>query len=150
VKQEPNRREEKNMTNKPEKTFRAGAVSATIWKNHGKKDENNKETEYNTIAITRSYTDKDGKWQNTDSFRVNDLAKVSLVASKAFEYLMLKEKSNEDIQEEKQEEVVTEAVIDNPKITKTDAIVSMKLKLGLNDEQASKVYDMNVARHGEF
>jgi len=79
--------------NKPIKKFRAGSISATIWKNTGK-DKNQKDTEFKTITIDRSYTDKEDKWQTTNSMRINDLPKVELVARKAYEYLTLKEDGN--------------------------------------------------------
>ena len=39
---------------------------------------------------------RNGKWQSTNSFRVQDLPRVELVARKAYEFLSLKEKSGED------------------------------------------------------
>jgi len=78
--------------NKPIKKFKAGGVSATIWKNTNKV--NGKDVEFQTIAIDRSYTDKDKKWRTTSSMRINDLPKVELVARKAYEYLTLKEDDN--------------------------------------------------------
>jgi hypothetical protein len=71
--------------NLPEKKFRAGAVSATVWKN---KAENG---EYRTISIERSYTDKEGNWKSTNSLRVNDLPKASVVLQKAYEFLVFNE-----------------------------------------------------------
>ena len=78
-----------NTGNLPEKKFRAGAISATIWLNQGQKDGNS--VEYKTISIERNYTDKDGKWQSTNSLRVNDLPKASIVLQKAYEHIVLKE-----------------------------------------------------------
>lgn len=75
--------------NLPEKKFRAGAVSATVWLNRGQRA-NGEESEYRTIAIERSYTDKEGKWQNTNSLRLNDLPKAQLVLGKAYEFLTFK------------------------------------------------------------
>ncbi len=77
------------MANKPEKVFRAGGISATVWKNTSKV--NGKDVEYRTINIDRSYKDKEEKWKTTSSMRINDLPKVELVARKAYEYLTLKE-----------------------------------------------------------
>ncbi len=82
--------EEKVQANMPEKKFRAGAISATIWLNKGQ-NANGEPVEYRTISIERNYTDKDGKWQSTNSLRVNDLPKGSLVLQKAYEYLVFKE-----------------------------------------------------------
>lgn len=76
--------------NMPEKKFRAGAVSATVWLNHGQR-QSGEETEYRTISFERSYTDKDGKWQSSNSLRVNDLPKAQVVLNRAYEYLVFKE-----------------------------------------------------------
>ena len=76
----------------PEMTFRAGAVSATVWQNTGKNKDGELNT-YNTISIDRSYKDKQDAWQKTNSMRINDLPKASLVMKKAFEYLVLNQQN---------------------------------------------------------
>ncbi len=76
--------------NLPEKKYRAGAVSATIWLNKGHQP-NGEESEYRTIAIERSYTDREGKWQSTNTLRLNDLPKAQLVLNKAYEFLTFRE-----------------------------------------------------------
>jgi hypothetical protein len=76
--------------NKPEKKFRAGAVSATVWLNKGK-DKDGKEVEFRTVSVSRTYKDKNDEWQNTSTMRVNDLPKLGVVTSKAYEYLVIKE-----------------------------------------------------------
>jgi hypothetical protein len=76
--------------NLPEKKIRAGAITATIWLNKGY-NSNGEETEYRTISLERNYTDKEGRWQSTNSFRVNDLPKANVVLNKAYEYLVLAE-----------------------------------------------------------
>lgn len=98
------------MTNKPEEKFRAGGITATIWKNNGKDKEGNPTT-FKTIAIERNYTDKEGKWQATSSFRIIDLPKVALVANKAYEHLVMK-KSQESAEEEAQPGVTEEEVVE--------------------------------------
>ena len=86
--------------NKPETKFRAGSVTATIWKNTGKF--NGKETEYSTVSLTRSYK-KDDEWKSANSMRVQDLPHAALVLNKAFEFLCLREQvsqsaGNDDIE----------------------------------------------------
>jgi hypothetical protein len=88
-----NKVSEGSQGNAPEKKFRAGAVSATIWKNKAENKEGS-EVEYKTISIERNYTDKEGNWQSTNSFRINDLPKAKVVLEKAYEYLVLKEEVN--------------------------------------------------------
>jgi hypothetical protein len=78
--------------NSPEKKFRAGAISATVWKNKGQRD-NGEETEFNTISVDRRYADKDGNWQSTNSLRTNDLPKLQAVLRKAYDYLVLNEQN---------------------------------------------------------
>lgn len=83
-------KEEKNNEGKkmPEKKFRAGGVTATVWKNTRKKD--GEEFDVFNVDITRSYLDKDENWQTTSSFQLNDLPKVAMLAEKAFEFVLLK------------------------------------------------------------
>ncbi|MBN1644736.1 hypothetical protein JW851_01680 [Candidatus Woesearchaeota archaeon] len=73
--------------NKPEKKFRAGPISAAIWKNKSQKD--GKDVEFHTITIGRCYRDKEGNWKNSASLRISDLPKASLVLDKAYEHLII-------------------------------------------------------------
>ena len=76
------------INNLPEKKFRAGAVSATVWQNSVEKD--GQLSSYNSVSLERAYKDKKGEWQTTNSFRANDLPKLSLVAQKAYEYVIMR------------------------------------------------------------
>lgn len=80
------------QANTPEKKFRAGAVSATVWLNKSQKT-TGEETEFRTISLDRNYTDKDGHWQSTNNFRIADLPKASVVLQKAYEFLVLQEQN---------------------------------------------------------
>lgn len=86
-------------TNKPEKRFSAGAISATIWNNTIEKD--GKETNYKTISFDRKYKDKEDNWKSTNSLRASDIPKAILVLNKAYEYLTLRsmDSSSPDIKE---------------------------------------------------
>jgi len=77
--------------NLPEMKFRAGAVTATVWQNTGVRD--GEPTQFNTISLERSYKDKNDAWQSTNSMRINDLPKASLVLDKAYEYLVLNQQT---------------------------------------------------------
>ena len=86
-------------TNKPEKIFSAGAISATIWNNIIERD--GKKTSYKTISFDRKYKDKEDNWKSTNSIRTSDIPKAILVLSKAYEYLSLKssDSSSSEIKE---------------------------------------------------
>ncbi|MFC1728412.1 hypothetical protein ACFLZ7_03040 [Nanoarchaeota archaeon] len=86
------------MENKPEKKFRAGTISATIWKNEGQNKDGQKTT-YATISVERSYKDKEDNWKSTNSMRINDLPRAALALTKAYEFLVLKEQDNVIIEE---------------------------------------------------
>jgi hypothetical protein len=76
---------EKNL---PETHFRAGPISATVWKNEVG------EVSFSSVSLERRYKDKDGSWKSTKALRVNDLPKAALVLNKAYEHLVMKEKAN--------------------------------------------------------
>lgn len=68
----------------PEQKFKAGAVEVSIWKNESEKGD------YHSISFQRSYKDKEGNWQTTNSLKVNDLPKALIALGKAYEYVALK------------------------------------------------------------
>ena len=76
--------------NLPEKKFRAGAISATVWKNSGqsKQGEN---VEFRTISLERAYKNQAGEWQHTTSLRLNDVPRACVALQKAYEYLVFRE-----------------------------------------------------------
>ena len=94
-----------NLKNAPEKKFSTGVISATVWKNSGTSKEGSP-TEYKTITLQRRYTDKDGKWQSTNSLRINDLPRAVLVLNKAYEYIVLKEQTDSSDKAQISEEIV--------------------------------------------
>lgn len=76
--------------NTPKATYRAGAIKATVWSNPSNDP---KMPPMVSVKISRSYKDKEGKWQETASFNVADLPKAVLVLSQAYENEVLKETS---------------------------------------------------------
>jgi len=72
--------------NKPEKAFRAGTVTATIWKNQGKEGKI-----YSSVSFEKGYKDAEGTWKSTNKLGVSDLPKAMVVLGKAYEHLALKE-----------------------------------------------------------
>ena len=79
--------------NIPEKKFSTGGLTATVWENQGK-SKDGLDVSYRTVSFQRRYMDKNGDWQSTNTLRINDLPKASLVLQKAFEYLVMKEIQN--------------------------------------------------------
>ncbi len=77
--------------NMPEKKLRAGPISVTVWKNQGK-GRNGQDVAYFSVSLDRNYKDKEGNWKSTNSLRVNDLPKASLLLNKAYEHLVIKDK----------------------------------------------------------
>ena len=87
-----------STSNVPEKKFRAGAISATVWKNHGVKD--GQVSEYATVTFERAYKDKEGNWQTTNSLRLNDLPRAAVVIQEAYKELVLREFTDSSFGEE--------------------------------------------------
>ena len=84
------------QTKKPVKTFRAGGVSASIWRNEAEQD--GQTVVRHSIRIQKRYrNDEDGDWHNTDYLFPNDLPRLILVAQKALEFAVLHESDDEDL-----------------------------------------------------
>lgn len=81
--------------NLPAKKFRAGSISVTIWNNDAVKD--GRVNTYQTLNIERGYQDKQGVWKNAKSFRVSDIPKVVTLLNKAYESLIFKNQSTEEV-----------------------------------------------------
>jgi hypothetical protein len=81
------------MANRPEKKIRCGGVEAAIWQNTTQMNGQDRQTY--SIQIQRTYKDKDGNWQETNSYHTSDLPKVALIAQKSFEWITLKQDSQQ-------------------------------------------------------
>ena len=79
------------MGDKPEVTFRAGTVSASVFVNSFEKDGESRDSL--SISLQKSYQ-KDGEWKRTNSLFTNDLPKAILVLQKAYEYGVMGRKRN--------------------------------------------------------
>ena len=89
-----NMAQENKTGNQPEKKFRAGAISATVWQNQGQSKKTGDAVTYRTISLQRGYKDKNDQWQNTNSFRINDLPRAAVVIKQAYEYLVTKQQED--------------------------------------------------------
>ncbi len=73
--------------NKPEKKFSCGSISASIWANT--KVVNGEKIKIYSVTINKAYKEGD-EWKHTNSFNIEDLPKVALVATEAYKYIRLK------------------------------------------------------------
>jgi hypothetical protein len=80
----------------PEKRFRAGAVSATVWKNDRQRA-TGEAFSYHTVSLDRRYKDQTGNWKSASSLRLQDLPKAALVLNEAFRYLSLSGTGSEEV-----------------------------------------------------
>jgi len=81
---------------RPLKSFRTGALSVSIWENEIL-GEDGQPRSYKTVSFERRYKDpKSGEWKSSNSLRVNDLPKATLILQKAYEYLILTETETHD------------------------------------------------------
>ena len=71
------------MGDRPEKSFRAGNVSASVFINQFEKD--GRVIDIANVSLQRSYR-KDGEWKQTTNLSANDIPKAILVLNKAYEY----------------------------------------------------------------
>ena len=74
---------------KPSIKYRAGTVTATVWKNENKEGKT-----FFSVDIVRNYTTEENdtvKWHKSSSFNTKDLADVMIVTRKVQEYIRLKE-----------------------------------------------------------
>ena len=79
----------------PEKRFRCGSCEAAIFENEITR--NDQAITVKKTAIQKRYKDKDDEWKSTYSLDVNDIPKMILALSKAYEYLAMSEKNTNDI-----------------------------------------------------
>lgn len=77
---------------RPEKTFKAGAVRASVFLNTIERD--GKTIPIRKVVLEVRYRDKSGEWKSSNSFSLNEIPKASTVLQQAYEYLL--EQSSND------------------------------------------------------
>jgi len=77
---------------KPEKKFNCGPISASIWAKT--KTVEGDTRKFYSVTIDKAYKE-DEDWKHTNSFNIEDLPKVALVANEAYKYIRL-ESTNSD------------------------------------------------------
>lgn len=63
-----------DTTRRPEETLREGSLKAAIWRNEGENGA------YHSVTVARTYKNRDGQLQDTQSFRAKDLLGLSELA----------------------------------------------------------------------
>ena len=76
--------------NKPIKSFKAGAIRASIFAN-AQQNVYAKNQPAHRIVLDRRYKDRDGNWKSTNGFSKTELPTAIVVMQKAYEYLAMKE-----------------------------------------------------------
>jgi hypothetical protein len=77
------------MAEKPIHKISVGAIQVAVWENQGKEG-----NVFNSVSLQKTY--KQGEeWKKTSNLKQNDLPKAVLALQKAFEYLSLKESTQE-------------------------------------------------------
>lgn len=73
---------------RPEKSFRVGAVRASVWKNT-RQGKEGKTYEVRTVTLDRTYRDGEGNYKTTNRFAANEIPKAILLLQRAYEYLLI-------------------------------------------------------------
>ncbi len=75
-------------TVKPEKSFRIGAVRASVWKNV-RQNKEGKTFESRSVTLDRTYKDKEGNYKSTHRFAAAEIPKAILLLQRSYEYLVM-------------------------------------------------------------
>lgn len=87
----------KQTKQRPVETVRDGAIKAAIWKNESEKGA------FFSVTFARTYKDKDGDLQDTESFSGSQLLRLARLADKAYERtakLAQAERAKDDTEED--------------------------------------------------
>lgn len=80
---------EESVKKSPIKIFSCGPIKVAIWLNSIEKD--GTIVDIHSVKINKSYRDKNnGEWKRTNSFSVEDLPKIALVAKEAYKYVRIR------------------------------------------------------------
>ena len=77
----------------PEKKFNCGPISASIWANN--KIVNSETVKFYSVTINKVYKE-DEDWKHTNTFSIEDLPKVALVANGAYKYIKLRSTNSDE------------------------------------------------------
>ena len=89
-----------NERTQPVKKMNIGAVNLAIWRNDVRFERDGDTRAMYSVTVERRYKDQGGTWQSSSSFRTNDIPKLGLLLSKAYEHLTMDiEHAGEDARE---------------------------------------------------
>lgn len=81
-------------SNLPEKNFRVGTISASVWRNTITKKDGTS-ADVLTVSFDKRYKDKDSdEWKSTKTLRSGDLPKAVVLLNKAYEYILMNSPNN--------------------------------------------------------
>lgn len=91
-----------NENKKPEqksnllKKFSTGAISACVWENEAL-NQSGEIVSFKSVTVNKRYLDKaDNTWKTANSFNLSDVPKAVVCMQKAYEFMVLREKSEEN------------------------------------------------------
>ena len=79
---------------KPEKRFKCGGCEAAVFENEINRGGTTGKIK--KVSFQKRYKSPDGEWKSTNSLDINELPKAILALSKAYEYLVLGESTDEE------------------------------------------------------
>ena len=79
---------------KPEKRFRCGGCEAAVFENEINRG--GKTVKIKKVSFQKRYKSMDGEWKSTNSLDINEIPKAILALSKAYEYLVIWESTEEE------------------------------------------------------
>lgn len=68
------------MGNTPEKKYRMGQITLTVWKNT--REVNGKQVDFYSNVIEKNYKDKDDNWKTTSTVSDSELQNVAAVVNR--------------------------------------------------------------------
>ena len=74
------------QANRPVAKVGGRGVTASVWKQTTKEGK-----EFFTVTVQRSYTDKDKQWQNTGSFRLQDIPVLTAALNDVYNKYVVRE-----------------------------------------------------------
>ena len=77
----------------PVKTFKAGAISASVWENEVDRD-GRRVVRY-SVTIEKRYRNRADEWQTSHTYFANDIPRLRLVLAKAYEYMAMRRDAQE-------------------------------------------------------